>query len=131
MVTVWLLLNRFYRFTGCYTLRICHSENQTDFSAAFYPPKAFSFIAVKFACLYWRASLNSAGSGSIASRCCGAGRSQSASGRLVSMSAKSATLLTVLMLSAILFTGLGLLSIETGGSAVASDGYGISSFHQQ
>ncbi|HWD12761.1 hypothetical protein P8H26_14195 [Pseudochrobactrum sp. sp1633] len=47
------------------------------------------------------------------------------------MSAKSATLLTVLMLSAILFTGLGLLSIETGGSAVASDGYGISNFHQQ
>ncbi|MCF7643945.1 hypothetical protein KQ944_04175 [Bacillus subtilis] len=47
------------------------------------------------------------------------------------MSAKSATLLTVLMLSAILFTGLGLLSVETGDSAVASDGYGISEFHQQ
>lgn len=47
------------------------------------------------------------------------------------MSAKSATLLTVLMLSGILFTGLGLFSLEAGGSAVASDGYGISEFHAQ
>lgn len=54
---------QFYCFSRVYSLLICHSENQTDFWVVFYPLKGLSFIAVKFACLYWKASLNSAGSG--------------------------------------------------------------------
>ncbi|MBB2969721.1 MULTISPECIES: hypothetical protein [Phyllobacteriaceae] len=47
------------------------------------------------------------------------------------MTAKSATLLTVLMISAILFMAIGIFSVDAGSShQVSSDGYGISSnFH--
>jgi hypothetical protein len=42
------------------------------------------------------------------------------------MTTKSAALLTAVMLSAILFMGVGLFSVDAGGHAVSSDGYGIS-----
>ncbi|WP_199194842.1 hypothetical protein [Phyllobacterium phragmitis] len=46
------------------------------------------------------------------------------------MTAKSATLLTVLMISAILFMATGIFSVDAGNNQVSSDGYGISSdFH--
>lgn len=46
------------------------------------------------------------------------------------MTTKSAAILTAFMLSAILFMGVGLFSVDAGGHRVSSDGYGIStSFH--
>ncbi|WP_200834894.1 hypothetical protein [Phyllobacterium salinisoli] len=46
------------------------------------------------------------------------------------MTAKGATLLTVLMISAILFMATGIFSVDAGNHQVSSDGYGISSdFH--
>ncbi|WP_172982618.1 hypothetical protein [Phyllobacterium sp. SYP-B3895] len=42
------------------------------------------------------------------------------------MTTKSAALLTAVMLSAILFMGVGLFSVDAGGRVVSSDGYGIS-----
>lgn len=42
------------------------------------------------------------------------------------MTLKSATLLTAIMLSAILFMGAGLFTVDAGGRTVSSDGYGIS-----
>jgi len=43
------------------------------------------------------------------------------------MTAKSATLLTVLMISAILFMAIGIFSVDASGHQASSDGYGISS----
>ncbi|PYE90387.1 hypothetical protein [Phyllobacterium leguminum] len=46
------------------------------------------------------------------------------------MTAKGATLLTVLMLSAILFMATGIFTVDAGGHQASSDGYGVSSnFH--
>ncbi|MGH6761895.1 MAG: hypothetical protein ACRECW_09970 [Phyllobacterium sp.] len=42
------------------------------------------------------------------------------------MSARNATLLTLFMLSAIIFAGAGILAVDAGGHMVSSDGYGIS-----
>lgn len=42
------------------------------------------------------------------------------------MSARNAALLTVFMLSAILFAGAGIMSVDAGGHMVSSDGYGVS-----
>lgn len=42
------------------------------------------------------------------------------------MTVKSAALLTVLMISAILFMAVGLFTVDAGGRDVSSDGYGIS-----
>jgi hypothetical protein len=42
------------------------------------------------------------------------------------MTTKSAALLTAVMLSAILFVGAGLFSVDAGGHRVSSDGYGVS-----
>jgi hypothetical protein len=42
------------------------------------------------------------------------------------MTTKSAALLTAVMLSAILFMGAGLFSVDAGGHSVSSDGYGVS-----
>ncbi|WP_201026301.1 hypothetical protein [Paramesorhizobium deserti] len=43
------------------------------------------------------------------------------------MTAKSATLLTVLMISAILFMSIGIFSVDAGNHQASNDGYGISS----
>lgn len=45
------------------------------------------------------------------------------------MSAKKATLLTALMLSAIVFMAAGIFSVDAGNQMVSSDGYGISASH--
>lgn len=42
------------------------------------------------------------------------------------MTTKSAALLTAFMLSAILFMGVGLFSVDAGAHRVSSDGYGVS-----
>ncbi|UXN61093.1 hypothetical protein [Phyllobacterium zundukense] len=42
------------------------------------------------------------------------------------MTTKSAALLTAVMLSAILFMGAGLFSVDAGSPTVSSDGYGVS-----
>ncbi|MFC4625639.1 hypothetical protein ACFO1V_10500 [Daeguia caeni] len=43
------------------------------------------------------------------------------------MSAKKAALLTVLMVSGIIFMAAGLYSVDASGHVASSDGYGISS----
>ncbi|MBN9045925.1 MAG: hypothetical protein J0H18_09675 [Rhizobiales bacterium] len=43
------------------------------------------------------------------------------------MTAKKAALLTVLMVSAIVFMAFGVFTVDAGSHAVSSDGYGISS----
>ncbi len=45
------------------------------------------------------------------------------------MTAKHAALLTVLMVSAIVFMAVGIFTVDAGNQAVSSDGYGISSAH--
>jgi hypothetical protein len=42
------------------------------------------------------------------------------------MTTKSAALLTAVMLSAIIFMGAGLVSVDAGGHTVSTDGYGVS-----
>ncbi|GGA78511.1 MULTISPECIES: hypothetical protein [Brucella] len=46
------------------------------------------------------------------------------------MTAKGATLLTILMISAILFMATGIFSVDAGGHQVSSDGYGVSSSYR-
>lgn len=45
------------------------------------------------------------------------------------MSAKHAALLTVLMVSAIVFMAVGMFAVDAGDHMVTTDGYGISSRH--
>ncbi|MFC0246004.1 hypothetical protein ACFOLL_15545 [Falsochrobactrum ovis] len=45
------------------------------------------------------------------------------------MSAKHAALLTVLMVSAIIFMAVGMFSVDAGDHMVTTDGYGISNRH--
>ncbi len=45
------------------------------------------------------------------------------------MTAKNAALLTVLMVSAIVFMAVGIFTVDAGSSAISTDGYGISSAH--
>ncbi|NKB84219.1 hypothetical protein [Brucella grignonensis] len=43
------------------------------------------------------------------------------------MTAKHATLLTVLMISAIVFMAVGIFTVDAGSSMTSTDGYGVSS----
>ncbi|MBC2886517.1 hypothetical protein H7Q97_14070 [Ochrobactrum sp. CM-21-5] len=45
------------------------------------------------------------------------------------MTAKHAALLTVLMISAIVFMAVGIFTVDAGNQMISSDGYGISSAH--
>ncbi|AAN33383.1 MULTISPECIES: hypothetical protein [Brucella] len=45
------------------------------------------------------------------------------------MTAKNATLLTVLMVSAIVFMAVGIFTVDAGNQTAPTDGYGISSAH--
>lgn len=45
------------------------------------------------------------------------------------MTAKNAALLTVLMISAILFMAVGIFTVDAGDHMVSTDGYGVSSAH--
>jgi hypothetical protein len=45
------------------------------------------------------------------------------------MTAKHAALLTVLMVSAIVFMAVGIFTVDAGNNAMSTDGYGISSAH--
>lgn len=45
------------------------------------------------------------------------------------MTAKNATLLTVLMVSAIVFMTVGIFTVDAGNQTAPTDGYGISSAH--
>jgi hypothetical protein len=47
--------------------------------------------------------------------------------RHTKMTAKGAALLTILMISAILFMATGIVTVDAGGHYVSSDGYGVSS----
>ena len=45
------------------------------------------------------------------------------------MTAKHAALLTVLMVSAIVFMAVGIFTVDAGNNTMSTDGYGISSAH--